>query len=311
MTLGGGGLGRGTIGGGTAELSPHEKKVLTVRRWRPACLALRRSAGTPEHRAQETRVQVTQAERTPGGESAGAPRCPLAQSRPALCHPMHGRLPGSSVHGGSPGKNTGVGCHSLLQGIFPTQGSSRGFLHCRWILYRLSHQGRHLWEHPYRAGGKKRFLVHFQNMILTPAPAHVASPSANPASADTDHPPLLLRQAPNGSPCLLQGFFFLSRKVIFSMDRVSPLLKLFNDCALSINPTQAVLLPVSAAAMVEVNLFCHRTLAPTPGMLSPCFLPGLVPFYPPGFSLNFLKKPPGYFRSQQHINFLHGTHHPA
>ena len=95
------------------------------------------------------------------------------------------------------------------------------------------------------------------------------------------------------------------------MDRVSPLLKLFNDCALSINPTQAVLLPVSAAAKVEANLFCHRTLAPTPGMLSPSFLPGLVPFYPPGFSLNFLKKPSGYFRSQKHIDFIHGTDHPA
>ena len=37
----------------------------------------------------------------------------------------------------SPGKNTGRGCHSLLQGIFPTQGLN---LHCRQILYRLSHQ---------------------------------------------------------------------------------------------------------------------------------------------------------------------------
>ena len=35
----------------------------------------------------------------------------------------------------SPGKNTGVGCHSLLQGIFPTQGSSLRLLRCRWILY--------------------------------------------------------------------------------------------------------------------------------------------------------------------------------
>ena len=33
--------------------------------------------------------------------------------------------PGSSVHGGSPGKNTGVTCHALLQGIFPTQGSTQ------------------------------------------------------------------------------------------------------------------------------------------------------------------------------------------
>ena len=34
-----------------------------------------------------------------------------------------------------PGKNTGVGCHFLLQRIFPTQGSNPGCLHCRWILY--------------------------------------------------------------------------------------------------------------------------------------------------------------------------------
>ena len=41
-----------------------------------------------------------------------------------------------------PSKNTGVGCHVLLQGIFPTQGLNLGLLHCRWILYGLSHQGR-------------------------------------------------------------------------------------------------------------------------------------------------------------------------
>ena len=41
----------------------------------------------------------------------------------------------------SPGKNTGMGCHALLQGIFPTQVSSPRLPHCRWILYPLSHQG--------------------------------------------------------------------------------------------------------------------------------------------------------------------------
>ena len=41
----------------------------------------------------------------------------------------------------SPGQNTWVGGPSLLQGIFPTQGSKPGLLHCRWILYQLSHQG--------------------------------------------------------------------------------------------------------------------------------------------------------------------------
>ena len=41
----------------------------------------------------------------------------------------------------SPGKNTGVGCHSLLQGLFLTQEMIPGLLHCRRILYQLSHQG--------------------------------------------------------------------------------------------------------------------------------------------------------------------------
>ena len=47
-----------------------------------------------------------------------------------------------------PGKNTGVGCHFLLQGIFPTQGSNPGLLHCRHILYCLSHQGSPLMTLP-------------------------------------------------------------------------------------------------------------------------------------------------------------------
>ena len=42
----------------------------------------------------------------------------------------------------SPGKNTGVGCHALLQGIFQTQGWDSGLPHFRRILYHLSHQGR-------------------------------------------------------------------------------------------------------------------------------------------------------------------------
>ena len=41
----------------------------------------------------------------------------------------------------SPGKSTGVGGPSLLQGIFPTQGANLGLLHCRWIPHCLSHRG--------------------------------------------------------------------------------------------------------------------------------------------------------------------------
>ena len=46
--------------------------------------------------------------------------CLVAQSCLTLCHPMDCSPPGSSVHGDSPGENTGVSCHALLQGICPT-----------------------------------------------------------------------------------------------------------------------------------------------------------------------------------------------
>ena len=56
----------------------------------------------------------------------------VAQSCPTLCDPMDCRLPGSSVHVILPARVlTGVGCHFLLQGIFPTQGSNPGLLHYR------------------------------------------------------------------------------------------------------------------------------------------------------------------------------------
>ena len=67
--------------------------------------------------------------------------CLVAQFCPNLCDPMNYSLLGSSVHGDSPGKKTGVGCHVLFQGIFPTQISNPGLSHCRWILYQLSHKG--------------------------------------------------------------------------------------------------------------------------------------------------------------------------
>ena len=68
----------------------------------------------------------------------------VTQSSLTLCDPMDCSLPGSTVHGNSPGKNSGVGCHALLQGIFPTQGSKPGLPHWKQILYCLSHKGRPL-----------------------------------------------------------------------------------------------------------------------------------------------------------------------
>ena len=70
----------------------------------------------------------------------------VIQLCPTPCDPTDSSLPGSSVHGDSPGKNTGVGCQDLFQGIFLTQGSNPGFPHGRWILYHLSYQGNTVGE---------------------------------------------------------------------------------------------------------------------------------------------------------------------
>ena len=61
----------------------------------------------------------------------------VAKSCPTLCSPMDCSLPG---------KNTGVGSLSLLQGIFLTQELNWGLLHCRQILYKLSYEGSQWWE---------------------------------------------------------------------------------------------------------------------------------------------------------------------
>ena len=66
----------------------------------------------------------------------------------------------------SRGKNTGVGCHFLLQGIFPTQGSNPGLPHFRRILYQLSHKGR------------PRIL----ELIPIPCPVDLPNPGIQPRS---------------------------------------------------------------------------------------------------------------------------------
>ena len=78
--------------------------------------------------------------------------CLVAKLCPTLWDPMDYSLPRSSVWD-FPVKNTGVGSHSLLQGIFLTQRSNPGLLHCRWILYFLSHQGSPKGENVYQKEG--------------------------------------------------------------------------------------------------------------------------------------------------------------
>ena len=65
----------------------------------------------------------------------------------------------------SPGKNTGMGCHSLLQGIFPTQGLNPGLLHCRQILYSLSHHGSSVY--------KNNSIVRISNILTFSVPGKI------------------------------------------------------------------------------------------------------------------------------------------
>ena len=65
----------------------------------------------------------------------------VTELRLTLCGSMDWSPPGSSTHENSPGKNAGMGCHALLQGIFPTQESNPCLLHCRQILYHLNQLG--------------------------------------------------------------------------------------------------------------------------------------------------------------------------
>ena len=77
----------------------------------------------------------------------------------------------------SPGKNTEVACHALLQGIFPTHGVNPGLLHCRLILYCLSHEASKLGTYfKCRVVTRKsRFL--WYGMIITVAISAVACSS--------------------------------------------------------------------------------------------------------------------------------------
>ena len=90
-------------------------------------------------KSESSETQVSVFLKTPQGDSLLL--CLVAQSCPTFCDSMDCNPPGSSVHGDSPGKNTGVGCHALLQGIFLTQGSNLRLLYFRQILYWLNRRG--------------------------------------------------------------------------------------------------------------------------------------------------------------------------
>ena len=94
----------------------------------------------------------------------------VTQSRPTLCNSMDCSLPGSSIHGIFPGKNTGVGSRFPLQEIFLTQGLNLGLPHCRQTLYCPSHRGS-----PLSRNQKQKALQGcFQKMDLKHG-SHIAS----------------------------------------------------------------------------------------------------------------------------------------
>ena len=93
-----------------------------------------------------------------------------------LCNTVDFNSPGSSVHGGSPGENTGMGCHVLLQGIFPTQGSNLhlwGLLHWEGSSLPLAPPGR-----PINTGFPAASAVKNRPAVQEPQEAWVLIPAS-------------------------------------------------------------------------------------------------------------------------------------
>ena len=94
----------------------------------------------------------------------------VTQSCPTLCDPMNCSPPGSSVHGDSLGKNTGVGSYSLLQRIFLTQGSNPSLLQKGFL------PSEPPWEAP-EEGSKVKLLSCVQLFAIPLTIAYQAPPS--------------------------------------------------------------------------------------------------------------------------------------
>ena len=108
----------------------------------------------------------------------------VTQSCLTLCDHMYCSLPGSSVHGIFPGKNTGMGCHFLPQEIFPAKGLNLGLPHCRQTLYCLSHQGSlclkkirlFIWLHLVLTAALGIFIAPYGILCLRHTDSSVAAP---------------------------------------------------------------------------------------------------------------------------------------
>ena len=111
---------------------------------------------------------------------------PVASSYLTLCDPLDWSPPGSSVHGDSSGKNTGLGSHSLLQGIFLTQGLNPSILYCRQILSSwVTREAQEYWSE-----------------LPCPPPGDLPSPGIEPRSPSL--PVILYQLSHQGSPRVLE-----------------------------------------------------------------------------------------------------------
>ena len=132
----------------------------------------------------------------------------VTHSCPTLCDPMDCSSPGSSVFWDSPGKNTGVACHALLQRIFPTQVSNLGLPHCRKILYCLS----------YRRNAK------ILKWVAIPSPGYLPDPGIvrGPPELQLDSCQLSYQGSPRGIGTIKQICKLVKEHLIVQASRTLP-----------------------------------------------------------------------------------------
>ena len=139
--------------------------------------------------------------------------CVHAQSCPTLCDPVDCSPPGSSVHGIFPGKNTGIGCHFLLQGIFLTQGSKPCLLHWQADSLPLSHLGSPTAAHSTLSNGhclKQKFFSVFLHVQVS-GMTHVLFLTKNQDPRGNCEGQNVKEQGLNFSSCFIPSLLYGSR----------------------------------------------------------------------------------------------------
>ena len=153
------------------------------------------------------------------------------------------------------GKRTGVGCHFLLQGIFPTQGSNPGLSHCRQTLYRLSHLGSQRLVITFLPRSKHLFISWLQSpssVILEPKKI-----------ISIFSPPICYEVI--GLHAIFLVFWMLSFKPTFSLSSLTFIKKFFSSSPLSG-------IRVVSSAYLRLLIFLLVILIPACASSSPAFI---------------------------------------